>query len=327
MHNNENMQINEAVVSKGFVPADYSVSSDSFGEFLTKSAASQFNGSITIHDITTIFPKVNKYNVLRQYCLQVFTDSSSVEVPCTKDVVLSTDDREASSKVSRPISISLSDEYAKWLIPRSLFHKISGYTEYLKHVFSDGISALEKKLFVNGSLDANTSGILSSLSHKLSLVGSTFSASSLLALKFRLPERYRRDAVFLMSSSMLQVISSVTDQNGRFLFDGVDKIFGHKVEVIDELDDVVLFSDFKQSTVIVERRNPKIEMHSSFDNPSVVGLSLPVSVGIGVINDDAIVCERFELNAYPMHFSEAEDTVSGKSSSNAKVNTNTNTVV
>lgn len=281
------------MVSKGYVPAERG-GIDSFSSFLTKGVEDQFNGAMTISDITTVFPKVALYNVLRQYCLSVSTDSSYIEVPSTGDVVLSTNSSVHNSSYSGPVRIYLSEEYAKWLIPRSLFQKIHGYHEYLKSIFANEIAAIEKSIFVSGKTGSEILGIIRSIEVDQNLANISIDIENLLKIKFSLQERYRRDAIFMMSSHVLSSISSLKDTTGRLIFDGFDRLLGHKVEVIDELGNNIIFSDFKQSTVLAERLNSKIEMHSNFDNPSLIGLSMPIAVGVGIINKDAIVLATVE---------------------------------
>ncbi|WP_342262044.1 phage major capsid protein [Alphaproteobacteria bacterium endosymbiont of Tiliacea citrago] len=289
---------NNEVVSKGYVQATgFEGDSDVFGSFLTKCSESQFNGAISFHDITSFFPQVGKNNVLRKYCLHVLTDSSSVEVPRVQGIVNSKDHNALNADISTPVKIDLSEEYAKWLIPKSLFHKIEGYQEYLKNVFSDSINHLENKLlfdyFKDEVFQSDENKLKSNCIRGFLYDKKLTFINNLLLLKGLLPSRYLTNAVFLMSKKHFKDFYSTKDDSGRFVYNGENKLFGHEIVFVDELDDKILFGDLKQGLVLAEKLYPKIEMHSKFENPNQVGLSMPVSVGFGLINNDAIVGVSF----------------------------------
>lgn len=289
---NENLQ-NIELVSKGGYAIPFGPESDLLGGFFKKSLDSNFNSSLVCKNVMSVLPEIDSHNLLRRCCLAVSTESLVIDVPSSSQVVVSTS-CTSSSGGGEVVRIELSEAFAKWQIPRNIFYQLPNYNEYLMSILHARVAQLELELLMKPNVleqKLSSSWFRSSTDASkphLKDNSKVTNFDTLLELFNSLPPRYRYNAKWMMSSNSLSKFIKLFSDKKDIYLEGVIALLGKPVEVVEELGDLILFADFKQAMVLAERLNPKMEMHSGFDNPSLVGLSLPISVGLGVVNPDAI---------------------------------------
>lgn len=275
-------------------------------------------GIFRIANKETFFKSVTVFNPLRELSTVIKTDCDSIEMPIFDRTNHGWADDPATAspiKDNTVVNIKLYPLYSKLKLSRSMFAKVADLEEYLKKQLQLQLVNLEKKVLlqgkkVSGSAVQYSPVGLVELVQKLQNNGNDTElffkeindtdnskqipafdnfSSVLSSLIFDVPAEYHYNAVFAMPLKVLQKISNLSwDQKTLIGFDGVSKLLGYKIVILDELEDHVLFGNFKDAVVIAESDMNYIESHRDFNTPNYIGLSMPSSIGISIINGEAL---------------------------------------
>lgn len=170
--------------------------------------------------------------------------------------------------------------------------------EHLKEEFLE----TENNSFINGDGENKPKGILSYPNEQIKQIAATNQGQiifeDLLKLMSELPEKYLKNASFLMHRSTLAHLRTLKDNNGRFIWqpqmgDYCENIFGIKIFTSDEMPKMeenslaIILADFKSAYKIVDRKNIKI-MRDPYTEKPFVKFYATKRVGGDVVNFNAI---------------------------------------
>lgn len=91
--------------------------------------------------------------------------------------------------------------------------------DYLAGVFGRAVAKEEDEVFMAGDGSGKPTGIrAATISQSVAQAGASLAASDLIALYYTLPVQYRNQAVWMLHNSVIQLVDSLVDSNGRRLW-------------------------------------------------------------------------------------------------------------
>jgi HK97 family phage major capsid protein len=198
------------------------------------------------------------------------------------------------------------------------------------------IAKLERNAFLNGNGNTAPVGILNDarLTNNLNFEGRENDdevwrklLDKILDMIHALPNEYKQNACFMMSSYIKNQLDKIKDRDQRYMnFDGKKTLFNYEVHIIDELrqngnsldedeesevdfssqgkkpgkkakfSDNILFGNFKYAHLICDGDSSDITTHDLFDKPNSIGLSMPTNCGAGIVCPEALVRLRINIS-------------------------------
>lgn len=273
--------------------------SENFDSFISKSVESNlFNSTFSIKSTADFFAdNVAFYNPLRSLATKFSSNYDSIEVPGFKSLVANwgnESDGEDRVKFSKDVvRIQSYPLFSKVEVPRSFLFKTGNVAGYIKSALANAVSKLERKAFLLGDKtknqpegilnDENVKGLTLDWDGKDSAI-----ADKLLDLVYSLDFEYKSDAAFIISSSMLNKILKIKNNQGDYIFEN-GKLFGSDVHVMNEADDTILFGNFKYAYAICDMYGSDLKAFEMYEKPNMIGFSIPAHCGAAVIEPNAVV--------------------------------------
>ncbi len=142
-----------------------------------------------------------------------------------------------------------------------------GIVETITSLFSEAVAAERDKMIAigGGSGSIQPEGIYSAAGLSSVAVGGSLSYEALVELKFALARKYHRSARWVLSSTNLQRITGLTDDNGQPVFRDAlvagetPRILGKEYSVQDDLPDSAIFFGDLSQYLWFDRENMVIE--------------------------------------------------------------------
>lgn len=279
-------------------------SKDEFSNFITKVAeGSSFNSVFSIKNSEDFFFNLpDFYNPLRDVANVIKTFADSLEIPSlgTAKGGWGTDEAVAADNVKPSVNIRCHPVYATREMDRGFLKKTSVAEEYIKNLIATKISALERKVFIDGDGQNKPLGLFAADSNiekkNLNTPRSEVAADKHLAnliqeMPFDLKPEYRREAHFVISSTLQKKIFNIKSDMGEYIFKE-GKLFGYNVLTLDELTNAaserILFGNFKLGFTVVDSQESELKVYDMFDKPHVVGFGLTNHTGAATTLPEAI---------------------------------------
>lgn len=244
-----------------------------------------------------VFFKSDKiYNPLKELATVLITDCDAIEMPVLSYVSGWANDALGDFSKSSNVNIKLHSLYAKFRIAINLFYKINSFVDYVQNSLLMQLANLERNFFLNGPEEDDKKGLLGFFQDDMVKILPQKPSNGILELMQKLSSNYQSNATFIMSNNILKILNNQSQENPQLLFNGITKLFGKDIVLMDEIGDKILFGDFKQAVVIAENKCDTIYCNSG-SVPNYVEIGLPNSIGITVVNQKALVCAELSMDA------------------------------
>lgn len=294
---------------------------DGFSSFLSDVLANNNNGNYLIPDREAFLNAGSYYNPIKKLATVVRSNADVVEMPAFNPESGWDDDVSSKKEEGHNVIIKLYHAYAKFMVSCNMFGKIIACDSYLKNILSIKLAALEKSAIFHGSGEKSPKGIISQYFDHCREIrklkdknydgeieeDNEFQAKdnlhdTLIEMLSKLNSAYYGNATFIISSKVYGKLLEKSHSDKAF--QQLKELYGCNFVVMDEiimnkkeddstyLNDYIILADFKQAVAIVEGTENMIKAHSEYSRPNMIGLSMPVSIGVGILNYDAIVCRR-----------------------------------
>lgn len=177
-------------------------------------------------------------------------------------------------------------------------------SEYVKAALGMGLVHIQNKAFIQGHLSirgvsqdsTNKNAVLAPI--LAALAGNAKIIAQLSTLIDELNPMFRNNACFVISSTMMGLIRSAVDAQGRFIFDQSSQtLLGYKVIVLNEVAipgaagaaavKKIFFGDL--SAYVIAEGETKVFLQSDIQNPTKVNVNLVASYGAKLADAQAIV--------------------------------------
>lgn len=263
-----------------------------FGDF----CQGRMQGVYQINNKNVFFKSDEIFNPLRELATVLVTDCESIEMPILSSMNGWADKTCDEFSKTDAINIKLYPLYSKFKMNVNSFRKISDLSDYVKNQLFLQLVDLEKNAFLNGDGVNNPLGLIPIFrdnDKNLKVIKKSSIFMDMLDFIHRLSSIYQNNATFVISSKTYYLLNQLSQDHSKLTLNGIAKLFDKNIVLMDEIGDKILFGDFKQAVVIAENECDTIHCHSS-NIPNYVEISLPNSVGIGVINKNALICAEFK---------------------------------
>jgi len=130
----------------------------------------------------------------------------------------------------------------------------------MRELMTRAIAEKEDELFVNGTGSSQPTGLTTYTSVPTVDAGGALDGDDLISIYYKLPQGYRRSAVWIMNSRTIANVRSLKDTTNRYIFDqtlnedGFPTLLGKSVvEQNDLTSDTILFGDLGTGYWIADR--------------------------------------------------------------------------
>ena len=147
-----------------------------------------------------------------------------------------------------------------------------GIIETITSLFSEAVAAERDKMIAIGDGSTQPEGIYSAAGLSSVAVGGSLTYAKLVELKFELKRKYHRNARWLLSSTNLQRVTSITDDDNLPIFRDAlvagesPRILGRPYSIQDDLPDSVIFFGDLSHYLWFDRERMIIESTSTGGN-------------------------------------------------------------
>lgn len=262
----------------------------SFGSFITKGA----NGSIfALESIEEFFAKTPSfYNPLRKVANLMTSESTVAKIPNISAITTkfgAAGNNEGRSAKAETI-INLLPNSAKLMVSEHFTKNTGSVDGYIKNLLGRALGKVEREAFVRGTKIGGKDeqvGLLSILNATNTVKAARDKvAENIKEAIFKLNVDYRSGACFMISSDIQKKLALTFDKDNKAILND-NKLFGYDVHTLDEATDTIIFGNFALGYVICDLNSPEIKKYELYENPGMLGFSLPCYAGAAVTEAEA----------------------------------------